>query len=199
MFLILQALHRAEQHLLLVTQERSIYRAEVDESKCQVQRHFVEGGTFKRYESIAGKMLVIASALTQLHHHMNPWSPFSRHAQAASNLTISSLLSVCWFAICSVAVCTCGGYIAKALLIDFCLCLLKVVSAALCTCTWWGFVLDVVLTARAYSALLSKWCFSTSSFRGDVKLSVREYVILLLVILLKRYFKKQTKYMDIHA
>ena len=51
-----------------------------------------------------------------------------------SNLTISYLLSVCWFAICSVAVCICGGYIAQALLIDFCLCLLKVVSVAVCTC-----------------------------------------------------------------
>ena len=34
----------------------------------------------------------------------------------------------------SVAVCTCGGYTAQALLIDFCLCLLKVVSVAVCTC-----------------------------------------------------------------
>ena len=33
LFLILQALHQAEQHLLLVTQERSIYRAEVDEEQ----------------------------------------------------------------------------------------------------------------------------------------------------------------------
>ena len=65
--------------------------------------------------------------------------------------------------------CTCGGYTAQALLIDFCLCLLKVVSVAVCTCggytaqavlinlslfvkscvcssvyMWWGFVLDVM-------------------------------------------------------
>ena len=129
-----------------------------------------------------------------------PGRPFHDTAQAASNLTISSLLPVCWFAICSVAVCTCGGYTAQASLIDFCLCLLKVVSGyvhVVGVCTGCD-----VLTARAYSALLSKWCFSTSSFGGDVKLSVREYVILLLVIPLKRYFKNKQNtwiYMQTHS
>ena len=74
--------------------------------------------------------------------HEPPGRPFHDTAQAASNLTISSLLSVCWFAIYSVAVCTCGGYTAQASLIDFCLCLLKVVSAAVYM--WWGFVQDVM-------------------------------------------------------
>ena len=42
----LKALHRAEQHLLLVTQERSVYRQELEESKRQVHQHFTEGGVF---------------------------------------------------------------------------------------------------------------------------------------------------------
>ena len=41
---------------------------------------------------------------------------------------------LCLLKVVSVAVCTCGGYKAQALLIDFCVCLLKVVSVALCTC-----------------------------------------------------------------
>ena len=94
---------------------------------------------------------------------------------------------LCLLKVVSVAVCTCGGYTAQAVLINFCLCLLKVVSVALCNVVGVCTGCDV-LTARAYSALLSKWCFSTSSFGGDVKLSVREYVILLLVIPLKRDF-----------
>ena len=49
-------------------------------------------------------------------------------------ILLSPLLPLCCFAICSVAVCTCGGYTAQALLIDFCLCLLKVVYVAVCTC-----------------------------------------------------------------
>ena len=36
----------AEEHLLLVTQERSIYEQEVDESRRQVQGHFLEEGVF---------------------------------------------------------------------------------------------------------------------------------------------------------
>ena len=47
--------HRAEKHLLLVTQELSIYRAEVDESKCQVQRHFVEGELSKDTRVFPGR------------------------------------------------------------------------------------------------------------------------------------------------
>ena len=44
--IILQALHRAEQHLQLVTQERSLYRHELDECKRQVHHHFSEVGVF---------------------------------------------------------------------------------------------------------------------------------------------------------
>ena len=106
-----------------------------------MQRHCVEGGTFKIYENIAGKMLAIAYALTQLHHHMNPWSPFSQHSPSGVEFDYL-LFVVCLIAICSVAVCTCGGYTAQALLIDFCLCLLKVVSVAVYM--WWGFVQDGV-------------------------------------------------------
>ena len=44
---------------------------------------------------------------------------------------------LCLLKVMSVAVCTCGGcngYKAQAFLIDFCRCLLKAVSVALCTC-----------------------------------------------------------------
>ena len=41
---------------------------------------------------------------------------------------------ICLLKVVCVAVCTCDEYKAQALLIDFCLCLLKVVSVALCTC-----------------------------------------------------------------
>ena len=42
----MQALHRAEEHLVLVTQERSVYKEAVDESRRQVQGHFVREGVF---------------------------------------------------------------------------------------------------------------------------------------------------------
>ena len=45
-----------------------------------------------------------------------------------------------------------------------------------------------VLTERAYSALLSKWCFSTSSFEGDVKLSVPRVCYTLVSHSLKKGF-----------
>ena len=85
----------------------------------------------------------------------------------------------------------------QAVLIHFCLCLLKVVSV-LCVhvvgvCTGCD-----VLTARAYSALLSKWCFSTSSFGGDVKLSVPRVCYTLVSHSLKKGFLKTNKYM-VHA
>ena len=41
-----QALKRAEQHLLLVTQERSIYKGKLELCKREVQGHFVVGGVF---------------------------------------------------------------------------------------------------------------------------------------------------------
>ena len=94
---------------------------------------------------------------------------------------------LCLLKVVSVAVCTCGGYKAQALLIDFCLCLLKVVSVALCTCGGVCTGCDV-LTARTYSALLSKWCFSTSSFGGDVKLSVPRVCYTLVSHSLKKGF-----------
>ena len=42
----LQAVKRAEEHLLLVTQERSVYRQELDESRRQTQAHFLLEGKF---------------------------------------------------------------------------------------------------------------------------------------------------------
>ena len=41
-----QALHRALQHLLLVTQDCSLYKHELGESKSLVQGHFTAGGVF---------------------------------------------------------------------------------------------------------------------------------------------------------
>ena len=42
----LQALHKAEEHLLLVTQERSFYKKELEERKQKITSHFVERGVF---------------------------------------------------------------------------------------------------------------------------------------------------------
>ena len=59
---------------------------------------------------------------------------------ACGGYTAQALLidfCLCLLKVVSVAVCTCGGcngYKAQAFLIDFCLCLLKAVSVALCTC-----------------------------------------------------------------
>ena len=41
-----QAVKRAEEHLLLVTQERSVYRQALDESRQQAQAHFLSQGKF---------------------------------------------------------------------------------------------------------------------------------------------------------
>ena len=43
---IIQAVQRAEEHLLLVTQERSLYKEALDESKRQTQAHFLLEGKF---------------------------------------------------------------------------------------------------------------------------------------------------------
>ena len=43
---ILQAVQKAEQHLLLVTQERSLYKEALDKSKRQTQAHFLSEGKF---------------------------------------------------------------------------------------------------------------------------------------------------------
>ena len=39
-------MRKAEDHLLLVTQERSLYKSEVEESRRQVQAYFQEDGCF---------------------------------------------------------------------------------------------------------------------------------------------------------
>ena len=44
--IITQALRRGEDHLLLVTQERSIYQLELEECREKVRSHFMEGGVF---------------------------------------------------------------------------------------------------------------------------------------------------------
>ena len=46
MNVIIQAVQRAEQHLLLVTQERSLYKEALDESRRQTQAHFLLEGRF---------------------------------------------------------------------------------------------------------------------------------------------------------
>ena len=60
--------------------------------------------SFKGYESIAGKMLAIASALTQLHHHMNPWLPSLRHSP--SGVEFDYLLFVVCLLVCNLF-CSC--------------------------------------------------------------------------------------------
>ena len=42
----LQALHKAEEHMLLVTQERSAYKQEVEQSRRHVKAHFTQEGVF---------------------------------------------------------------------------------------------------------------------------------------------------------
>ena len=44
--MILQALKQAEDHLLLVTQERLVYKKEVDDSRQAVSKYFCEEGVF---------------------------------------------------------------------------------------------------------------------------------------------------------
>ena len=45
-YFYLQALHRAEEHLMPVTQERSLYKNEVERSKKDVHMHFGQEGVF---------------------------------------------------------------------------------------------------------------------------------------------------------
>ena len=45
-YFYLQALHRTEEHLMLVTQERSLYRNEVERSREAVHVHFGQEGVF---------------------------------------------------------------------------------------------------------------------------------------------------------
>ena len=44
--IFMQTVQKAEEHLLLVTQERSVYREALDESRRQAQAHFLLEGKF---------------------------------------------------------------------------------------------------------------------------------------------------------
>ena len=44
--IFIQAVQKAEEHLLLVTQERSVYREALEESRRQAQAHFLLEGQF---------------------------------------------------------------------------------------------------------------------------------------------------------
>ena len=80
---IIQAVQRAEEHLLLVTQERSLYKEVLDESKRQTQAHFLLEGKFTPPPPHA--MIVPASNnitvhysfdfAQQVHYPSNPLQP----------------------------------------------------------------------------------------------------------------------------
>ena len=91
------------------------------------------GGTFKRYKNIAGKMLAIVSALTQLHHHMNSWSPFSRHSP--SSIEFDYLLFVVCLLVCNLF-CSCVymWWVHSPSVIDWLLSLFVKSCVWLCTC-----------------------------------------------------------------
>ena len=172
----------------------NLYKAEVDESKCQVQRHFVEGELSKDMRILPGRCSQSCLPWPNYTITWTPGRPFHDTAQAALNLSISSLLSACMFVgLQFVLCCVYMWWVHSPSIVDWLLSLF--VKRCVCSCVHVVEVCiqDVMcwLHARAYSALLSKWCFSTSSFGGDVKLSVWEYVILLLVIPLKRDFKNK--------
>ena len=79
----LQALHKAEEHLLLVTQERSAYKQEVEQSRRHVKAHFTQEGVFVSPPP-HGMIAPASNAITvhysfdfaqQVHYPSNPLQP----------------------------------------------------------------------------------------------------------------------------